>query len=135
MRFTKQQIKTANTLRDRINEKGIESLKKSDLRAAILHVAYLFQCGERVAAVGWQMAYSSRFRERFGVSMPVLGSDLRSFSSALNGVKGGRPSLRPKYCTSFERKTCRGCVFSEGAEDCKGNPIIGRWGKGAKNGN
>ena len=38
MRFTKLQIRSANNLRDRINEKGIESLKKSDLRAAILHV-------------------------------------------------------------------------------------------------
>lgn len=131
MRFTKQQINSANLLRDRINEKGIESLKKSDLRAAILHVSYLFQCGERVAAVGWHMSYYRRFHERFGVSMPVLGADLRSMSSALNGSKGGRPSLRPSYCSCFDRKTCKGCDFSDGSEDCKGNPIVGRWGKGA----
>jgi hypothetical protein len=132
MRFTKQQIKSANTLRDRINEKGIESLKKSDLRAAVLHVAYLFQCGERIAAVGWHKSYYQRFRERFGVSMPVLGADLRSFSSALNGAKGGRPSLRPSYCSALERKTCKGCPLAEcSSEDCHGNPIVGRWGKGA----
>lgn len=129
MRFTKDQIKAANRLRDKINEKGIEALKKSDLRAAILHVSYLFQCGERYNAAGWHMAYHRRFHERFGVAMPVLGSDLRSMTSSSNGSKGGRPSLRPVYCALADRKACRGCPLSDHGADCKGNTISGRWGK------
>lgn len=129
MRFTSAQIKSANLLRDRINEKGVKALKKSDFRAAILHVSYLFQCGERVAACGWQMAYTVGFRERFGITMPVLGSDLRAQTSALNGLRGGRPSLRPDYCVELERASCKGCVHSSGGSDCRGYKIVGRWGK------
>lgn len=128
MRITDIQRKKVISLRDRVNESGVQSLKRSDFKTAVVHVHWLFEMGERYSARGWWSQYKKYFWEKLGLPFPELGADLRSLSSGQNGKKGGRPSLRPSYCSRLEKKGCRLCSLATEGFDCSGQKIGRTWG-------
>lgn len=128
MRMTENQLKRIKALRNRINENGIEALRKADLKGAVLHVRWLYEMGDRIFAEGWRKKYAVRFWEYHGVRFPELGADLRSLSSAKNGSRGGRPSLRPSYCSKAEVDGCKACPLASDGSDCHNNKIGRKWG-------
>lgn len=89
MRLTKERSKQVSALTEKLLFGKVDTLDRSELATAAIHVRFLLTLGEEYKAINWHRRYKAAFA-KFGLSMPAMGRDGRGATSAANPIGGGR---------------------------------------------